>query len=508
MLFTDALAFSLLLVLIFCIHRHRQRIKTSRGFPLPPGPPGDFIVGNIRALTQDEAPRKFAQYREQYGDLVMLQGLGNRVLVLNSIEAMNDLFDKRASNYSNRPNFVVAGELMGLNQTMTFTPYGQEWRAQRKLAHTSLNPVQLKRYHGMQEDIAALLCKKLLDSPENFNHHIHMSVGGIMIAITYGITVLPMQTEFIIDAERCSAVFARATTPGRYLCDLLPVLKYAPSWMPFHREAQEGRKMILSLRRRPLEQVKREMNAATALPSLVQTLLASPPTDISASQYEGRIMMVAGDMFEAGSETTHTTLLIFIMAMALNRDKQLRAQAEIDASMSCDRLPTLKDREDLPYVNALMKETMRWQPATPMGLARCSVNDDFYDGYYIPGNTTVLPNIWAIVHEPNEKYDPEAFLPERFLDESQNIPDPITWAFGFGRRICPGRYLAENSIFALIASILTVFDIFPPEDGVVMQEFKQGVVRAPKPFRCRIVPRSGEKVKTVEARVALCGAGR
>ncbi|OCH92010.1 cytochrome P450 [Obba rivulosa] len=503
MLFTDALVLLSLLIMVFCIARYRQHTNASKGFPLPPGPPGNIISGNIRALAQDEAHRTFARYRKEYGDLVMLQGLGSKILVLNSLEAMNELFDKRANNYSTRPNFVFAGELMGLNQTVTMMPYGQEWRALRKLAHTALSPAQVKKYHGMEEDVAALLCTHLLESPERFSDHVRTSAGSLMIAITYGIPASPMQTSYIIDGERAADFFTRAIDPGRYLCDFLPFLKYAPSWVSFQRQAREGRELLFGVRgvrRRPLEQVKHEMEAGTAPPSLVHTALLSPPNDVSISQFEWRVMMVAGDIFGAGSDTTHATLLAFIMAMALHRDKQLKAQAEIDAIIGNSRLPIIQDRVDLPYVNALLKETMRWQPVTPTGLPRCSVDDDFYGGYYIPKNTTVLPNVWAIAYEPNEKYNPESFLPERFLDETQNIPDPITWAFGFGRRICPGRYLAEDIIFILMASILAVFDIFPPDDGGITQEFKRGLVRAPNPFQCRIVPRPSADLKFVQAR--------
>jgi len=296
----------------------------------------------------------------------MLQGLGSKILVLNSLQAMTDLFDERASTYSNRPNFVFAGELMGLNETLPLVPYGQEWRALRKLAHTALGPRQIGRYHEMQEDIAASLCRALIDSPGNFNDLLRIA-GKIMIAITYGIPASPLQREYIVDSQRSSEHFTQSIVPGRYMCDLLPFLKYAPSWIRFQREAHEGREALMNTKRIPFEQVKREMKAGSALPSLVQSLLSSPPDDMSTLEFERRLMLLAGDMFAAGSDTTHPTLLTFIMAMALNRDRQLRAQAEIDAVIGVDRLPVSNDRQDLPYVNAVIKETMRWQPVAPMG---------------------------------------------------------------------------------------------------------------------------------------------
>ncbi|EMD36035.1 hypothetical protein CERSUDRAFT_96260 [Gelatoporia subvermispora B] len=72
-------------------------------------------------------------------------------------------------------------------------PYGGEWRAQRKVAHTALKSAQLKDYYRMQEEIAGRLCKALLSTPEDFDHHIHMSTGGLIIAITSGIPASPVQ---------------------------------------------------------------------------------------------------------------------------------------------------------------------------------------------------------------------------------------------------------------------------------------------------------------------------
>jgi cytochrome P450 len=156
-----------------------------------------------------------------------------------------------------------------------------------------------------------------------------------------------------------------------------------------------------------------------------------------------------------------------MMAMALYPEKQHRAQVEIDGIIGTERLPTISDLPNLPYVNAVVKETMRWHPALPLGIARRTSKDTVYEGYFIPKgwsyqlipiylqltqkkDTIVIPNIWyayssilpcldikpqirAVAFEPNKKCDPEVFIPERFLGGVE-CPDPASWAFGFGRR--------------------------------------------------------------------------
>ena len=120
------------LVLLMTRRRHTA---SSQGRALPPGPPGKPIIGSILEITRHDAPRVFMQYGKQYGkhsiirtrcrvtqselgDLILLHGLGKRVLVLNSLQAMNDLLDKRASKYSHRPHSVFAGDLLDLKNVL------------------------------------------------------------------------------------------------------------------------------------------------------------------------------------------------------------------------------------------------------------------------------------------------------------------------------------------------------------------------------------------------------
>ncbi|OCH86919.1 cytochrome P450 [Obba rivulosa] len=475
-------------------------VKVTKGRLLPPGPPGRPIIGSILEVAQRDAPRVFTRYREQYGDLVLFQGLGKNVLVLNSLQAINDLLEKRAPIYSHRPVSVFGGELLGLNDTVVFLPYGEEWRAHRKLMHSALSPLQVREYHGIQADAAALLGKALLETPDEFWTLVRTYVGKIIIAITYGIPASSVQAELIEMGEELMEIGAKAAIPGNYLCDSVPLFKYAPSWVHFQREAQRGRQLVQKFITKPIEVVKHDMEAGIALPSFTQTLLALPQDE--APELERRIPWVSGTIFNAGAETTYATILSFILAMALNPDKQKLAQAEIDAVVGDGRLPNLEDRKDLPYVNAVRKETMRWLPAVPLGVPRRLIQDDFYGEYHIPKDTVIIPNAWAIAFAPNEKYDPQTFLPERFLDDSEPTTDPDTWAFGFGRRICPGRHLADSTIFIFIATLLAVFDISPPEDDEIVPEFTQHLVRIPQPFRCRISPRSDAKSELVKARAA------
>lgn len=188
--------------------------------------------------------------------------------------------------------------------------------------------------------------------------------------------------------------------------------------------------------------------------------------------------------------------------MCLYPEVQKKAQAELDQVLGA-RLPDFSDRPSLPYINAVVKESNRWQLVLPLGMSpwrssrdsantirvavpHSTIRDDEYEGYFIPRGTIVMGNAWyvwiithlsetlirvtffrTILQDPDVFHDPQTFAPERFLKNGQidpSIRDPSVAAFGFGRRICPGRHLSDNSLFITVASVLSVFDISPVLD--------------------------------------------
>ena len=106
-------------------------------------------------------------------------------------------------------------------------------------------------------------------------------------------------------------------------------------------------------------------------------------------------------------------LKTFFLGMSLNPDIQKKAQAELDEVVGPDRLPTHEDRDRLVYVNAILKEMLRWMTPIPLGLEHCMIEDDELHGYFIPKGTIVIPNIFAMNHDPEIFPDPDVFRPER-----------------------------------------------------------------------------------------------
>jgi cytochrome P450 len=198
-------------------------------------------------------------------------------------------------------------------------------------------------------------------------------------------------------------------------------------------------------------------------------------------------------MYLGGADTSVSTMNAFFLAMSMFPSVQAKAQEELDRVIGSSRLPTHADRENLPYLNAIVEEAQRWHPIAPMGLPHATDIEDNISGYRIPKDSLLLPAIWWFTRDPAVYHDPEDFKPERFLPP-YNEPAATSFTFGFGRRICPGRVLADASLFLTFAQSLAVFDIQKQVDegGKAVEpehEFLGGIVAYPKEFGVKITPR-------------------
>jgi cytochrome P450 len=161
-----------------------------------------------------------------------------------------------------------------------------------------------------------------------------------------------------------------------------------------------------------------------------------------------------------------------------------KAQAEIDAVVGNDRLPSFSDKDNLPYINALVTEALRWNSVAPTGVPHRAMDDGIIAGYFIPKNTIIISNLWFVLfffyylleaydigrymlNDPSIYPEPFKFDPERHIatPDKPAQRDPRSICFGFARRICPGLHLAEASLWILITMSLAVFDISPALDA-------------------------------------------
>jgi len=494
-----------LLALVYSLWRRR-----TPGLPLPPGPRGLPVLGNALQIPKERPWLVYAEWAKTYGDLTHLDAFGQHLIIVNTRAAARELLEKRNASYSGRVHMTFAGELVGWEKSVAMVE-GPRHAQTRRMGQPlmSLSNVQTQYGEGMTAEAHRLL-KRLLDTPNRWQDHYRASAGAFIMLTTYGTGPGKEQDALIDEAKTVVERFSVAATPGNWIVDFIPVLRYVPAWVPgfgFNATGKEWRAQLEHLVNSPFDKVKEMRAAHVAGPSLAADLLEKNP----GSDNEELIRWLTGSLFAAGADTTVGALASFTLAMTKFPAAQRAAQAEVDAVVGHDRLPTFADLERTPYLHALVKEVLRWAIIVPMGFPHrlSSPEDDMYQGWRIPANTLLMPNAWAMSRD-KEIYgeDVEVLRPERFLSMDQDKQTALGYGspvFGFGGRVCLGQHLAYATLVIQIASILAAFDITRPigKDGkeIVPGEvgFSSGVVSHPDHFETVIRPRSKEAAELVQA---------
>ncbi|RMZ37465.1 daf-9 isoform A [Aspergillus flavus] len=112
------------------------------------------------------------------------------------------------------------------------------------------------------------------------------------------------------------------------------------------------------------------------------------------------------------------------------------------------------------YIRAVVEESLRWRSIVPGGVPHAARKDDTYMSYHIPKGATTVPLHWSMSLDEQHFDNPLEFRPERWLAGPDD--DRFTNFFGYGRRICPRRHIARNSLFILVARVLWGFEVRPP----------------------------------------------
>ncbi|KZV73582.1 cytochrome P450 [Peniophora sp. CONT] len=467
--------------------------------PLPPGPPGLPLIGNVLDLPLSEPYKTYVEWGGKYGPIMHVSALGQSLIIVNDASIATEMLEKRATLYSERPTLPMGGELSGWDNTLVLLHYDDQWRAYRRHFHTFVGArVALKRHSSLLEHEARLLVQRILRAPDALDENIRLAAAGVIMKITYGYDALPEKDPLVALVNQATSQFEDVTESSKvWLVDLLPIFKHIPIWFPgasFRRTAAYYKDTIRRMAQEPFDAVKQKMKQHIAEPSMVADLLEQ---STNTADEEHAIKWAAASMYSGGADTTVSTMLSLFLCMTLFPEAQRKAQAEIDTVVGRDRLPTLADRPNLPYVDAIVSEMMRWAPVVPMAIPHKLVQDDNYGGYTLPKGALVIPNVWGMLHDPAVYADPHEFKPERFIAHGSRSaePNPRLCFFGFGRRICPGRQLADVSVWIETAVILATLSISKAHDETGKEitpsaRFTNGSIVHPEPFNCDIKSRS------------------
>ncbi|KAF8752268.1 Cytochrome P450 [Rhizoctonia solani] len=405
------------------------------------------------------------------------------------MEAATDLLEKRSATYSNRfaPQMIISPIGLDMHDLMTVMNPNDLWRKYRKALHSWLNKQGVVNFSESQELQARLLLQRFLASSRDTRSSDFLSaefirtMAATMLDSIYGYGREPAD-DFVNNAAIFVNRLALALQPSREYCNFLvnfiPWLQYVPEWLPgtswkkVARDRREHKERTFGgIYKWTKQRVVDEVDDYSIIASTLRETKAWGWDENMVDDFGKQLGMV---LYMGGTDTSASALVTFVLAMILFPDTQAKAQQEIDSITGKNRLPTLKDRSGLPYVERLTSEVLRWQPVSPLGssvyqlslnqrgepysilgVPHVAAREDSYCGNRIPKDTIVFGNLWAMSRDERIYVDPDRFNPDRYLDDAV----PVLPAFGWGSRLCPGIHLADSAIFMAIASILATFNI-------------------------------------------------
>ncbi|KAF8699510.1 cytochrome P450, partial [Rhizoctonia solani] len=460
----------------------------------PPSPTTWPLIGNLLSMSSGPEYLTFKKLGEELNsDVVSLEVLGNKMVILNSAKAASELLEQRSALYSDRicPVVIKDPELFDWSGSTGMLGYNDVWRYHRRMISKVLGSREISQFSRIQERQTRSMLQALTNTTsqnqpfEGVKQRFLLSMASTMFELIYGYCLQNEQDPFFQGFQEILQHGMDAVMFTNFYVNIFPILAHIPDWAPgagWKRTIRGWRDQKARASLAPLEWTKAQIEAGVSQPSLLGMLLEEDLTPgISIEERDRRLKEIGLALYAGGTESSATILMSFVAAMVFNPEVQAKAQLEIDTVLGPCSLPSIADRERLPYVNSLISEVMRWRPPlptgkkviiyaciglvnsviqlSPMSASRMTTPREIRLKYDFNLATGSFGNIWAMSRDESIYSSPETFDPERFLDSQL----PQVPAFGWGRRRCPGASFGENSVFIAIASLLATFTFSSPD---------------------------------------------
>ncbi|KIW14361.1 hypothetical protein PV08_07143 [Exophiala spinifera] len=508
-----AAAFFGVCLVFILVYSALQRKKPPKSLRLVPGPRGLPILGNLHQLPP-YPQQSLQRWAREYGDMFQIRMGWENWIFLNDPAVVKELLDKQSAVTSGRAPSPVASDIISGGKRFLFMSYTPEWRKLRTIVHKLLTPKASALFKPSQELEARQLIYDIHEDQarndqESFYMHCRRYSTSVIMTSTYGRRVPQWDCEDVREVYTVMNEFSEHAAPGAYLAEMIPPLAKIPVPLQWWRgRALKCYHRQLNIWWKYWTTLKQQIADKTAPECFVKQYVATEYEKEGIDEEQSAFL--AGSMIEAGSETTSSALNSAIKYLAAFPGAQARAHEEITRVVGDSRSPGFDDEDNLPFLRATVKEVLRIRPVTNIGTPHYTTADIVYKDFFIPKNTVLSINQYAI-HFDQRRYDePEKFKPERYLDHPLKAgayiahPDPYArdhFGFGAGRRGCPGLHLAENSLFITLAKILWAFEIKPAlgpdgkEEVVDVSDaaYEDGSNTVPRKYKVRFVMRNEKR---------------
>ncbi|RCV09550.1 hypothetical protein SEVIR_2G043800v4 [Setaria viridis] len=481
------------LAAIFAVFILRYMLAPSgrrKALNLPPGPRGWPVIGSLAALAGAVPPhRVLAALAARHGPLMHLRLGSYHTVVASSAGAAKLVLKTHDLAFADRPR-TAAGEVVSYGYLgIVHTPYGAYWRMARKLCATKLfSARRVDSFERVRADEMRALARGLFER-----------AGGGAVTVREHVAEATLRNILrMAVGEKWSGCYGSADGEAfrRTLDEAFAVtgaVSNVGEWIPWLgwldlQGCIRRMKRLSEMYDRFFEQIldeheerRRRTGAGEFVASdLVDVLLQLAEKDRSepseAKLTRDGVKAFIQDIIAGGTESSAVTIEWAMSELLRRPDAMAAAADELDRVVGRGRWVTERDLPDLPYIDAVVKETLRLHPVGPLLVPHYAREHTVVAGYDVPAGARVLVNVWAIARDPASWPDvPDAFRPERFLGGGVGAGLDVRGAhfellpFGAGRRMCPAHGLAMKLVAAGVANLVHGFAWRLPE-GVAPED--------------------------------------
>ncbi|GFP83114.1 cytochrome p450 83b1 [Phtheirospermum japonicum] len=460
--------FLLSLPLIFFLY-HLQKNKKPINSLVPPGPPGLPIIGNIHQLAAVKTPYVYLwQLSQKYGPLIHLKLGSKPLIVVSNARLAKEVLKTHDLAFCSRPKSLAQQKLTYNGSDIIFSPYNDYWREVRKITVMNLFSVKkLQSFRPIREDEMSRLMAKI-SGRASANQAVDLSETSISLGSTFicRIAFGKRYDEQGSEMQRFDKLLHEisALGAGVYASDYFPRLGY---WVDkftgsISRIDTTFKKLELFYQELIDEKIRSNKKVDEEDGDILDVLIQLKDQKAFSVDFTwDNIKALLLDIFVAGSDTSSSAIVWTMTALIKNPEIMKRAQAEVRNLVGDKGKVDEDDLPKLPYLKAIINETLRLYPPIPILLPRETIEKCTLDGYEIQPKTLVYVNAWAVSRDPeywgNNSHE---FLPERFLNSDIDVKghDFGVLPFGAGRRACPGMSMGLANLELTVASLLYSFD--------------------------------------------------
>lgn len=434
---------------------------------LPPGPKPWPVVGNMFQLSKDPH-RSLTRLSKMYGPVMSLKLGSITTVVVTSVDITKEVFQKHDLAFSSR-KIVEAAQILNHHQhSIVWLPVSPEWRNFRKISSAHL-------FTKKHLDVTELLRRRKL---EQLVDHLKECCGNGQ-AVDIGSAAFTVSLNFLsstffstdlasqgsgLSHEFKDTVWTLLEAAGKpSLADFFPIL----GWFDLLGVRRNGEPYVRKFFAIFDDIIQRRLSAdhsagkSTEVDVLATLLKMSKEDESKLSLDDIKHLLL--DLFVAGTDTTSNTIEWAMTELIRNPAKMAKAQAELDEILGKDDAFVQESAiARLPYMQAIVKETLRLHPPGPFLIPHKANADVDLRGYVVPRNAQLLVNVWAMGRDPATWRNPTAFCPERFMEEECGVDFRgqhfELLPFGAGRRICPGLPLAYRMLHLMLANLVYCFN--------------------------------------------------